>query len=420
MAIAPTGTIYKAFTFDGASSRDYGVYITGEAVYNAPKRAVEMVSIPGRNGAFALDNGRFENVEVTYPAGIFADTETNFADAVSDLRNLLCSKSGYVRLSDEYNPNEYRMAVYKNGLEVTPAMLKAGEFNITFECMPQRWLTSGEAAVTVANNGTLTNPTRFDAKPLLQVWGYGDMLINDYALTINQAGTIGRYALMHDVNLSSSLPFTINNGLTKTGDTVKFDNVAYSFSLIDANNTEFDSATPLHNENIDISTKGIISTDYSAVDAFVCTISNGASNFTYSTSFNVYAYDGETLKGAKIGVGVTIRYEYSTGKVSLREAYFDVNQIQGTPLLDLNLSIGNYFCSIGEIEINSTVSLSSKPINIDFDIGEAYFDINGYLLSANRYTILGADLPVLKPGNNSLTYDNTFSQVKVTPRWWKV
>ena len=134
MAVASTGNIFKALSFDNVSSRSYGVYITGEAVYNAPEREVEMISIPGRNGQFALDMGRFENIEVTYPAGIFANTEADFARAISDFRNFLCSRKGYVRLTDEYNPNEYRMAIYKSGLEVEPAQLKAGEFEIIFDC----------------------------------------------------------------------------------------------------------------------------------------------------------------------------------------------------------------------------------------------------------------------------------------------
>lgn len=149
MAIVPTGAIYKSLVFDGESSRDYGIYITGQAVYNAPERDVEMINVPGRNGSFALDKGRFQNIEVTYPAGIFADTETDFAQGISDFRNFLCSRNGYVRLTDEYNPNEYRMAVYKSGLDVSPAQLKAGEFNITFDCKPQRYLTSGEDPVTI-------------------------------------------------------------------------------------------------------------------------------------------------------------------------------------------------------------------------------------------------------------------------------
>ena len=65
MGIAP----YKSFTFDGVSSLNYGVYLTGTGVFNAPARAVEMVEIPGRNGNFALDKGRFENIQVTYNTG---------------------------------------------------------------------------------------------------------------------------------------------------------------------------------------------------------------------------------------------------------------------------------------------------------------------------------------------------------------
>lgn len=153
MGVIKTPNFYKALTFDGVSSRNYGVYITGEAVFNAPARDVEMISIPGRNGAFALDHGRFENIEVTYPAGIFAENEEDFAKAVSDFRNYLCSRPGYCRLTDEYNSDEYRLAVYKSGLEVSPAQLIAGEFNITFDCKPQRFLTSGEEIFSVGTWG---------------------------------------------------------------------------------------------------------------------------------------------------------------------------------------------------------------------------------------------------------------------------
>ena len=46
MAIAPTGAIFKTLTFDGVDSDDYGIYITGEAVFNAPTRDVNMITIP--------------------------------------------------------------------------------------------------------------------------------------------------------------------------------------------------------------------------------------------------------------------------------------------------------------------------------------------------------------------------------------
>lgn len=140
--------VFNSLTFDGENSLDYGVYITGEAVYNAPERAVEMISIPGRNGAIALDQGRFENIEVTYPAGTFGDDQPEFASKIRAFRNALASRFNYIKLTDSYHPDEYRLGLYKSGLTTTPVQRsKAGEFPIVFNCKPQRFLTSGEAEV---------------------------------------------------------------------------------------------------------------------------------------------------------------------------------------------------------------------------------------------------------------------------------
>ena len=100
MAVIKTGAIFKTLRFDGTSlgtggvlSSDYGVYITGEAVFNAPTRRVNMIQIPGRNGLFAQDEGSFDNLTVTYPAGLFGVTEADFADAISNFRNALSPPS---------------------------------------------------------------------------------------------------------------------------------------------------------------------------------------------------------------------------------------------------------------------------------------------------------------------------------------
>lgn len=140
--------VFNSLTFDGENSLDYGVYITGEAVYNAPERAVELISIPGRNGAIALDQGRFENIEVTYPAGTFGDDQPEFASKIRAFRNALASRFNYVKLTDSYHTDEYRLGLYKSGLTTTPVQRsKAGEFPIVFNCKPQRFLTSGETEV---------------------------------------------------------------------------------------------------------------------------------------------------------------------------------------------------------------------------------------------------------------------------------
>lgn len=146
--------IFKNLTFDGISLKEYGVYISGEAVFDSPTREVEMITIPGRNGSFALDKGRFNNITVTYPAGIYATSETEFAEKVSTLRNLLASRKGYCRLTDEYNPDEFRLGVYKAGLELDPTHYnEAGRFELSFDCKPQRFLFSGEEVFTLGEWG---------------------------------------------------------------------------------------------------------------------------------------------------------------------------------------------------------------------------------------------------------------------------
>lgn len=204
--------IFKSLTFDGINSLDYGVYISGEAVYNAPERAVDMVVIPGKNGALAIDQGRFENIEVTYPAGCFADNQYDFAQKIAAFRNVLASRFSYKRLSDEYNTDEYRMALYRSGLEADAvAHHQAGEFEITFDCKPQRFLIDGEQpynfvsnyqelldenSVQLANeNGVdieggitlsdnIENPTLFPSKPLIKATGSGNIGIGDQLISI--------------------------------------------------------------------------------------------------------------------------------------------------------------------------------------------------------------------------------------------
>lgn len=159
-------------TINGFDSRAYGVYISGSGVYNSPPRALNLVDIPGRNGALILNayTARFDNIDVTYPAFI----ASNFAANLARWRALLSSSGSYRKITDSYHPDEYRRGVYVGGLEVTPTSRHdAGRFDITFNCQPQRFLTSGDVVQTYTSDGTIINPTRYSMGPLLRVYGIG-------------------------------------------------------------------------------------------------------------------------------------------------------------------------------------------------------------------------------------------------------
>lgn len=158
------------FILDGVDSRDFGVYLSGQGTFGAPSKAYTYHDVPGRNGSIIGTEKRFNNIEVTYPAFIY----TNFKQNISDLRNFLLTRDGYVRLEDTYNRDEYRLVSYAGAFE--PDVTKrndAGSFDITFNCMPQRWLASGETKSEATFSMTLTNPTQFRSKPLVRVYGYG-------------------------------------------------------------------------------------------------------------------------------------------------------------------------------------------------------------------------------------------------------
>ena len=428
MAVTQTGAMYKSLTFDNQTSREYGVYITGEAVYNAPERAVEMISIPGRNGSFALDQGRFENIEVTYPAGIFAETEADFAQAVSDFRNFLCSKKGYCRLTDEYNPSEYRMAVYKSGLEVDPAQLRAGEFNITFDCKPQRWLTSGETATAVASGGTLTNPTLFESSPLLEVEGYGDIDFNGYSVHLD-SGMIGDITLASDKNMSA----IIDESLMNIGDTftVNLDDIQYyvriNYAFDTQNKTSRVSDTITDSNNkFATSYNNRIESYYDQANIFYKTVvapleftigTDSEITNSVSGSINCVSQRG-TSSVVSFTISYSVKYTASTHTVEFKMNGSSVSST-ASYITDGNIVYYGYPRFITIIG-HSTVSMIGNPTYVDCDLGQAYKIESGSIISLNAYIDLGSNLPVLASGSNEFTLDNTITELKVAPRWWKV
>lgn len=425
MAIAPTGDIYKAFSFDNTSSRNFGVYITGSAVYNAPERDVEMVTVPGRNGNLVVDNGRFENIEVTYPAGIFAETEADFAQAISDLRNFLCSRKGYCRLTDEYNPDEYRLGIYKSGLEVEPSQLKAGEFELIFDCKPQRFLTSGEDYVSVASGGTITNPTLFDSQPLLKLKGYGNILINGETTKVEYK-PYGKTLLHNEFRDYSPVAFLDEGalGLLNTGDNIYL----YKYSKI------VTGITALFSRDQDKITAVTAQLGGTIDGATVTAKKDGPWDVIITVTLPTCRFDYNTFTELRDTVSGTITYTYG-GTTYTRNysaevvvQYADNNYYgQYIRLATENVTTGSTLLAQEEKEdtcksiyASSTKLIYADNLYLDCDLGEAYTLINGEPTSINNIVAFPSDLPVLKPGVNEITYDNTITSLDVTPRWWKV
>lgn len=172
--------------FNGKSFMDYGVFISGDGTFNAPERDTTNIEIPGRNGTLTIDNGRYKNLPVKYPAFIVHDFNTN----IEGLRNFLLTQNGYGRLEDTYHPEEFRKAKPTGGFTTKPiAELYAGEFDLEFDCYPQRFLKAGELPVSFTAAGNLNNKYLTEAKPLIRAYGTGSFTLGGVTVQITAANT---------------------------------------------------------------------------------------------------------------------------------------------------------------------------------------------------------------------------------------
>lgn len=168
--------------FNHKNIADFGVYISGSGTFTAPKRDIETVSVPGRSGDLTMDNGRYNNITISYPCFIYR----NFAKDFDNFRAFLMSNIGYKRLEDTYHPDEFRMGFVASNLDPKVGTLnRSGEFDLDFECMPQRFLRLGEETISFEEDATIVNPTMYEAAPLIRVYGSGILGIGNNTITIS-------------------------------------------------------------------------------------------------------------------------------------------------------------------------------------------------------------------------------------------
>lgn len=171
----------KHFYFNGKSSGQFGLLVNDVRVYGAPNRKVEKLSVYGRNGDIILELGGFENYLVQYEVSLIKDFKIN----AREITNWLLSSRNYMRLTDDFEPNYYRMASMYSGIDFDiTAFAREGKGTIQFDCMPQRFLLEGETVTTLTTSGTIENPSQMPSKPLVRVYGTGTLTIGDYQVNV--------------------------------------------------------------------------------------------------------------------------------------------------------------------------------------------------------------------------------------------
>lgn len=180
------------FIYNGLNTANIdGFAVTGQDTYAVAQRNISHQAIPGRSGDILSDDGTFKQVKITYHCTIDASEVVGGINGVLEqLSAALLSADGYMALSDSYHPGIYRLAVMEKGVNVEALRPAAGaphrvcNFDLSFSCRPQKYLSDGSQAVSVSSGGTVNNPTVFKAAPLLEIAGTGTVTIGSQTITV--------------------------------------------------------------------------------------------------------------------------------------------------------------------------------------------------------------------------------------------
>ena len=415
--------IANEFTFGGASTSDYGLVVEGPGNYSASTRAVEVINIPGRDGAFVLDKGYYENVPAEFNVVAKGATQSDFKDIISAFRNAIVSQKGYVRLEELYQPGEYRMARYAGGLDEEPAFHGNGAiFKVKFDCKPQRYLMSGETAVSVEDGDTLTNPTLFEAQPLLMVEGYGGIGFNGYSIALDPA-YIGNVTFAGATS-GKSINETYSSAMLLDNDTITLSGASVTWRAVPLSGQaeEMVSATLTLTSQ---QTTGTPTVSASVVGRTALDVTVKWPAQTFAKGSNVTLTDEGTItvtykdyNSATQTKSLPMRVYIMNNSTDAAESKLRIINSSRTQPSGWNLLLQNV--SIASLTGYSTQSMLGNPTYIDCDLGEAYKYVDGAFVSLNRYIDLGSKLPELSLGDNEVEVSGNITSLEIVPRWWRV
>ncbi len=171
------------FIYDLMCQSDmYNVGIASAEVYGASIRDVDAIHIPHRNGDVLNDNGCYHNRKIVYHCWIAHTFLEDFEKLRDDL--MMRNDGTYKYLSDTFDTTHTHLARLESISEPdTKVRRRVGEFDIVFDCKPQRYRKDSLTWKTVTA-GAFNNPTYHPAYPLLKITGKGTVGIDNQTITV--------------------------------------------------------------------------------------------------------------------------------------------------------------------------------------------------------------------------------------------
>ena len=401
------------FTLNGRSSADWGIVCSSDNGYDVPEKDITSIAVPGRNGDLHIDNGRWQNIDVTYNNCVI---ESDFGQKFRDFRSWCASQKGYVRLEDTFNPDEFRLADMTQGVAVDTlgTRYESGKFDITFNCKPQRFFKSGEIPVEIpcepaADPVAVRRYWRFSSfsetlqgeimSSLTGLYGYTQAEVNAMQFNIitvddstlaslRQMGHIKKLLEVKGYNPDRFFAaFTNEDPLTATGYSIRWaDNTIFGYDAFDLS---FDKYIILQKS---LGTEIWYDNELIAQDE----------NYQIAEIFNPTRFDAIPQ--------IRIKMPARTYGLEGYTVYLGGINQSG---VSLNFDSG------------MSVKGDDAVVTIDCDTMDTYIlpednAVYGNFVNLNPNAKIYGNRIVLKPGKNMIRLDPMVAGCEIEPRWWTI
>lgn len=197
----------------GKNSEELNITVERYPTRTRPTKKYNVISVPGRNGDLHIDTGAYTNYMQPYDIGI-KGAKKELPKAAEAAAEWLYGAAGYQRLEDSYEPDVFRLAYFAGPFDVENMLNTLGRATIEFNCKPQRFLKSGEVAVSVASGDSVYNPTAFAALPIINIYGSGAgrLQVGEYVVEIFSLD--GSMSLDSDLQNAYSGTANLNNAIS--------------------------------------------------------------------------------------------------------------------------------------------------------------------------------------------------------------
>lgn len=396
--------------FNGIDSSDYGIIISGAGTYATPERDITSLSVPGRNGDIHFDNGRYNNIQVTYECGISKGFESKY---LPFMRQML-SAPVYSRLEDDYHLDEFRLGTFR--AEMVPdvgTIMRSGKFELVFDCKPQRFLKAGERpALTL--EGTSSSSTFVTMGVVEDICSAAFKTALPYYFQFKN-----EHITVIDMTNFTSNSYVLRLYYNKdcVGDVMWFcdgdDPTSGSFSTGTA------YKAPIAKQEM-IFGKSPSPCDYNY------TISSAHPYMMFSTPdrWEITNWDSATI---------TVYDEYYPDKDDINNpTLFDASPLLHIKLPNSHIMTDKAVALVNGSEIRCTFASNSITIGaysqtvedlyIDCGTMSAYTKLTGTgtEYSLNMNVSLPAKNIILKPGKNDIYTNDAVESIEIIPNWWRL